>query len=325
MRRYDRKSAQARGLAVGKKQPQYHTGLEKFNRISLGTDLLFNLIFLLLVVVAVVPVIFIVMISLTKESSINLLGYQLFPKEFSLEGYRFLAQQSGMILRSLGISLLVTIVGTAVGVVLTTTLGYVLSRSQYKLRRFLTWVVFIPMVFNGGLVSTYFVVGNLLNMRDTVWALILPLAVSSFNVVICKTFFRTTVPDALIESSKIDGATQLRIYFKIVLPVSLPVLATIGLFLCFGYWNDWYQSLLYINDTRLYSLQALLNQIMGQIDFLARNASSLGISMAELSKNMPKESARMAIAIVIVLPIAFAYPFFQKYFISGLTIGAVKE
>lgn len=319
MSQFDKKFAAA---TAGSRK--YQTGLEKFNKIHMSTDIVFNIIFIILVIIAVLPVFFIIMISLTKESSINQLGYQLIPKEFSADGYTFLLKQGAVILRALGISVVVTVLGTVIGVLLTTALGYVLSRPQYKVKKPLTWMVFIPMVFNGGLVSTYYVVGNFLGLKDTIWALILPLALSSFNVVISKTFFRTTVPDALIESAKIDGATQLRIFFKIVLPISLPVLATIGLFLCFGYWNDWYQSLLYINDSKLYSMQALLNQIMNQIDYLARNAASLGVSVAELSKNMPKESARMAIAIVIVLPIAFAYPFFQKYFISGLTIGAVK-
>ena len=319
MSQFDKKFAAA---TAGSRK--YQTGLEKFNKIHMSTDIVFNIIFIILVIIAGLPVFFVIMISLTKESSINQLGYQLIPKEFSADGYTFLLKQGAVILRALGISVVVTVLGTVIGVLLTTALGYVLSRPQYKVKKPLTWMVFIPMVFNGGLVSTYYVVGNFLGLKDTIWALILPLALSSFNVVISKTFFRTTVPDALIESAKIDGATQLRIFFKIVLPISLPVLATIGLFLCFGYWNDWYQSLLYINDSKLYSMQALLNQIMNQIDYLARNAASLGVSVAELSKNMPKESARMAIAIVIVLPIAFAYPFFQKYFISGLTIGAVK-
>ena len=143
-------------------------------------------------------------------------------------------------------------------------------------------------------------------------------------MVICKTFFRQTVPDSLIESAKIDGAGQFTIFFRIVLPISLPLLATIGLFLCFSYWNDWYHSMLYIDDTTLKSLQALLNDIMTNITALAANASSMGISAVELAANMPKESARMAIVVIIVLPIACAYPYFQKYFISGLTVGAVK-
>ena len=185
-------------------------------------------------------------------------------------------------------------------------------------------VVFIPMVFNGGLVSTYFVVGTMLGLKNTVWALIFPLAVSSFNVIICRTFFKTTVPESLIESAKMDGASQLTIFSRIVLPISLPVLATIGLFLCFAYWNDWYQSLLYIDDHKLLSLQALLNQILTNIQMLAKNAATMGASAAEMLANMPQEAARMAIVVIIVLPIACAYPFFQKYFISGLTVGAVK-
>ena len=229
-----------------------------------------------------------------------------------------------MILRALGVSVLVTVVGTVLGVLLTTSMGYVLSQSKYKLNGLLTWVVFIPMVFNGGLVSSYYINANMLGLRDTIWALILPLAVSSFNVIICKTFFKSTIPDGLIESAEIDGASQLRIYFSIILPISLPVLATIGLFLCFAYWNDWFQSMLYINNQDLYSLQALLNNLMSNVDALAKNASSMGVSYAMLVSTMPKESARMAVAILIVLPVAFAYPFFQKYFISGLTVGSIK-
>lgn len=229
-----------------------------------------------------------------------------------------------MILRALGISVLVTIVGTVLGVLLTASMGYVISRPNYKLKGLLTWIVFIPMIFNGGLVSSYYINANLLGLKDTVWALILPLAVSSFNVIICKTFFKSTIPDGLIESAEIDGAGQLRIFFSIVLPISLPVIATIGLFLCFAYWNDWFQSMLYINNQDLYSLQALLNNLMSNVDALAKNAASMGVSYAVLAATMPKESARMAVAIIIVLPVAFAYPFFQRYFISGLTIGAVK-
>lgn len=180
------------------------------------------------------------------------------------------------------------------------------------------------MVFNGGLVSSYFINTNLLGLKDSIWALILPLAVSSFNVIICKTFFKSTIPDGLIESAEIDGASQLRIFFSIIMPISLPVIATIGLFLCFAYWNDWFQSMLYIDNQNLYSLQALLNSLMSNVDALAKNAASMGVSYAMLVATMPKESARMAVAILIVLPVAFAYPFFQKYFISGLTVGAVK-
>ncbi|WP_018755505.1 carbohydrate ABC transporter permease [Paenibacillus terrigena] len=305
-------------------QIEYTTGLDKFNRTSNVVNVFFHLIFILLALICIIPVIVVLSISFSSEASIRESGYHLIPVAWSGEAYAYIANQGSMILRALGVSVLVTAVGTVLGVLLTTSMGYVLSRPSYKLRGFLTWVVFIPMIFNGGLVSSYFINTNLLGLKDSVWALILPLAVSSFNVIICKTFFKSTIPDGLIESAEMDGASQLRIFFFIILPISLPVLATIGLFLCFAYWNDWFQSMLYIDNQNLYSLQALLNSLMSNVDALAKNAASMGVSYAVLVATMPKESARMAVAILIVLPVAFAYPFFQKYFISGLTIGAVK-
>jgi len=302
----------------------YDSGLEKFNRTNNVVNIFFNLIFIILALVCVIPVVVVLSISFSSEASIRETGYHLLPIAYSGEAYTYIVKQGTMILRAFGVSALVTVVGTVLGVFLTTSMGYVISRPTYKLKGFLTWVVFIPMVFNGGLVSSYFINSNLLGLKDSIWALILPLAVSSFNVIICKTFFKSTIPDGLIESAEIDGASQLRIFFSIILPISLPVIATIGLFLCFAYWNDWFQSMLYIDNQNLYSLQALLNSLMSNVDALAKNAASMGVSYAVLVATMPKESARMAVAILIVLPVAFAYPFFQKYFISGLTIGAVK-
>jgi putative aldouronate transport system permease protein len=203
-------------------------------------------------------------------------------------------------------------------------MGYVLSRSEYKLQRFFSWVVFIPMIFNGGLVSQYVVNTQMHCLKNTIWARILPACVTSFNVIVAKTFFRITSPDSMIESAKIDGSTQFTVFFRLVLPLSLPVLATVGLFLTFAYWNDWWLSMLYIEDTNLYTMQAFLNKLMNDITMLAKLASSGNASQLELLARMPKESARMAVAMVIVIPIACAYPFFQRYFISGLTVGAVK-
>ena len=314
----------AENVKKKKKQKEVLEGFEKFNRVSKPTNAVLHVIFILAALACVVPVLLVVAISFSAEESIQQYGYSFIPKIVSLEGYACLVTQGKMILRALGISLFVTVVGTVLGVLLTTLMGYVLSRPTYKLKGFLTMVVFIPMVFNGGLVSTYVVVTQFLGLKNSIWALILPLCVSSFNVIICRTFFQTTVPESLIESAKMDGATQLKIFFSVVLPISLPVLATIGLFLSFAYWNDWYQSLLYIEDSSLYSLQALLNAILTNIQVLAKNAAAMGASQAEVLANMPQESARMAIVVCIVLPIACAYPYFQKYFISGLTVGAVK-
>ena len=305
----------------GKQEPD---GFERFNRVSKPANVVLNIVFFIMAMACIIPVVLVVAISFSAEESIQEYGYHFIPKIFSLEGYTFLVSQSKMIVRALGVSLLVTIAGTVLGVILTTLMGYVLSRPGYKLNGFLTMVVFIPMVFNGGLVSTYFVNSQLLGLKNTLWALILPLCVSSFNVVICRTFFKSTVPESLIESAKMDGASQFTIFSRIVMPISLPVLATIGLFLCFSYWNDWYQSMLYIEDSKLYSLQALLNAILTNIQMLAKNAATMGLGAAEMLAKMPQEAARMAIVVMIVAPIACAYPFFQKYFISGLTVGAVK-
>ena len=308
---------------MSKKQKEA-ADVQNFNRISRRANILLNIMFLILALICVIPAVLVVSISFSAEQSITDYGYRLIPKIISLDGYGYLLKQGALIIRALGVSLFVTIVGTVLGTLLTTLMGYVLSRPDYKLNGFLTMLVFIPMVFNGGLVSTYFIVSQFLHLKNTLWALILPLSVSSFKVVIGRTFFKTTIPEELIESAKMDGATQFKIFFQIVLPISLPVIATIGLFLCFAYWNDWYQSMLYIDNQRLYSLQALLNAIMTNINMLAQNAATMGASMADLVANMPKEAARMAIVVIIVLPIACAYPFFQKYFISGLTVGAVK-
>ena len=295
----------------------------KMNRIRPGTNTGFNVLFIILAAAAIIPVIFVFMISISSEESIRLIGYSFVPQSLSGSAYQFLWNERATIRQALFISVSVTVLGTLLGLALTTTMGYALSRPTFKLKGFYTWVVFIPMIFNGGMVASYVVNANILGLKNTIWALILPLAVSSFNIIICKTFFRSTIPDSIIESAKIDGANQLRIFGTIVLPISKPVLATIGLFLTFGYWNDWFQSSLYITDSKLVSLQALLNNMMKSLDYIANNPSA-GVSLQQYRNQMPSESVRMAIAIVIVVPIACAYPFFQKYFISGLTIGAVK-
>ena len=288
----------------------------KINRVKGGTNAAFNVLFALLAAMAILPVIFVFIISISSEESIRLVGYSFAPRGFSASAYAFLWNERATILQALFISVSVTCMGTLLGLALTTTM-------VFKMKSFYTWVVFIPMIFNGGMVASYVVNANVLGLKNTIWALILPLAVSSFNIIICKTFFRSTIPDSIIESAKMDGASQLRIFGQIVLPISKPVLATIGLFLVFGYWNDWFQSSLYISDSKLVSLQALLNNMMKSLDYIANNPTA-GVSLQQYRNQMPSESVRMAIAIVIVVPIACAYPFFQKYFISGLTIGAVK-
>ena len=302
------------------------SSLSRLNRIHPVTNVVFNAIFVILALVCFLPIVFIFIISITDNDVIRQQGYQLFvtAETFSAEAYEYLWSQRLTILNSLWVSICVTAIGTVLGVLLTTVMGYVLSRREHKLNNFLTILIFIPMVFGGGMAASYVVNTPILHLADTIWALILPLAVSSFNVTISRTFFRNTIPDEVIESARIDGASQWTVFFKIVMPISKPVLATIGLFLAFGYWNDWFQSKLYISSDHLLSLQAMLDRMQSSLDFLTKNPTALLGDSGALRASMPQESVRMAIAFVVAVPIACVYPFFQKYFISGLTVGAVK-
>ncbi len=298
-------------------------GMIRFNRVKWPTNLAASLLFIVLALIAVLPVIFVTVISFSAESSINKIGYSFLPLSWGTTAYQYLLAMGGTILRNFLNSIGITLAGTVLGLALTTTMGYALSRPSYRFRKFSTVYIFIPMLFNGGLVSTYVIMTQFYGLKNTYWALLIPLACSTFYIIILRTFFTTSVPDSVIESGKIDGASQLRIFLQLVLPISLPAIATIGLFLTFAYWNDWYQALLYLDSSHreLYPLQFVLVSIERSIDFLTRNAANMSAtSMAEL----PSETMRMAIVVVIVLPIACSYPFFQKYFISGLTIGAVK-
>jgi putative aldouronate transport system permease protein len=300
--------------------------MTRLNRISPLSNFLFNALFLTLALMCFLPIIFIAIISLTDNNVIRTQGYQIFltAENISADAYAYLWTQRQTILHSLWVSIYVTAIGTCIGVALTTVMGYVLSRTEHKLNNFLTILIFIPMVFGGGMAASYVVTSQVLHLKDTMWVLILPLAVSSWNVTISRTFFRSTIPDSIIESAKIDGASQMTIFTQIVLPISKPVLATIGLFLAFGYWNDWFQAQLYISSDELRSLQSMLNQIQNNVAYLTKNPTAMLTSSSDLKKNMPQESVRMAIAFVVAVPIACVYPFFQKYFISGLTVGAVK-
>lgn len=306
------------------KEKKVLEGLAKFNRVSKPVNVLFSIIFIIAALCCVIPLIFVIIISFTDKTSIAAIGYSFFPQKWSLSAYEMLWESRNSIFRAFGVSIFVTVVGTVLGLFLNATIGYVLSRRSFKFRKLYTWLVFIPMIFNGGMVSSYLIYTQLLGLRNNILVLILPLAVSSFNVIILRTFFQTTVPDSLIESGKIDGASQLRIFFQIVLPISLPALATIGLFLCFGYWNDWWNAFMYIDDSALFPLQFVLINIERTMEFFTQSAAFIGYEAYQLAALLPQDGMKMALVVVIVLPIACAYPFFQKYFVSGLTVGAVK-
>ena len=295
----------------------------KYTRVKPATNVLISMLFIFLGFICLMPALLVLVVSFSSEASIRIKGYSYFPNELSLASYTYLAKQADYIGRAFLNSIGITIVGTVFGLITTSTMGFALSRPNYRLRKFFTWFIFIPMLFSGGLVASYMINAHILGLKDTYWALILPICCSSFYCIIMRTFFQTTVPDAVIESAKIDGARMVRIFVQIVLPISLPAIATIGLFLTFAYWNDWMMAKYYISGNKhdLFPLQYVLISLEENISFLTRNAQNM---TAGTASNVPSETVRMAMVVVSVVPIACSYPFFQKYFISGLTIGAVK-
>lgn len=292
----------------------------KYNKIKPGTNIIFNIILGLLAFMAVVPFIFVIAISFTDEKALVQYGYSFIPKKFSASSYTYIIKAGSDIIQSYGNTIIITVVGTIIGVLLIGTYAYALSRKTYAYRKFFTMVITIPMLFGGGMVATYMIIARLLKLSNTLWALILPMAMNSFNIIVLRTFFNTSIPDAVVESAKIDGASEWRLFFQIVIPMSLPGFATIALFLTLGYWNDWFNALLYIEDKSLQPLQRLLMSIEQDMQFLKSEGLRLGISV----EDMPEESLRMAIVVISTVPILIAYPFFQRYFVNGLTVGAVK-
>lgn len=299
--------------------------INKFNSVSKPTNLVLNILFAALAAMCIVPFIFVVIISFTSEQSLQMNGYRFWPEEWSLEAYEYIFGSGSQIIRAYGITILVTVLGTLLGLVIMTTFAYAISRKNFAYKKFFTKLIFIPMLFSGGMVASYLINTKFLGIKDTIFALILPICVSSFHIIILRTFFRTTIPDAIVESAKIDGASEFTLFLKIVLPISLPAIATIALFLTLGFWNDWFNAMLYIDDNSLIPLQYLLIKLETTMEFLANNTAMMGTSATTAAMNLPKESAKMAIVVITTLPIVFAYPFFQKYFVSGLTVGAVKE
>lgn len=296
-----------------------------YNQIKKPTNVMFNAILTILALLSLIPFVFVIIISFTDENSLAMNGYRFIPEKLSLHAYEYILESGESIIRSYGVTILVTVVGTILGLFLIGTYSYALSRKTYAFRSFFTKVITIPMLFSGGMIANYLVVTKVLMLKDTVWALILPLAMNSFNIIVLRTFFKTSIPDSVVESAKIDGASEWRLFFQIIIPMALPGLATIGLFLTLGYWNDWFNAMMYIDDQKWIPLQYLLIKIESNMDFLTSNKAMMGIDGIQAAANMPKETIKMAIVVISTLPIIFAYPFFQRYFVNGLTIGAVKE
>ncbi|CAM4527311.1 carbohydrate ABC transporter permease [Paenibacillus xylanexedens] len=281
-----------------------------------------HLVLIMMGIAAVFPFILLISASLTEEQAIIRDGYRLLPAQFSFDAYVYLFNQYSLILRSYGITTFITVVGTIIGLLITTLVAYPLSRNVLPFRSFLSFFVFFTLLFNGGLVPMYLVYTDLFHLKDTIWSLIIPnLLTNGFYILLMRSFFSTSIPGEVVESAYVDGANEWVIYCKIVLPLALPSLATIGLMLMISYWNDWFNGLIFINDGSLYSIQNLLNRMLSDVQYLQQNSLS---GQTAVVSSVPLGSVRMAIAVIGVLPLIATYPFFQKFFAKGLTIGAVK-
>ncbi len=296
------------------------------SRSERRAQIILNVLLMIMVAVIILPFALVFISSITDENTLIRNGYSLFPEKLSTFAYEYIMKHSDKIFRAYGVTVFVTFIGTAANVLMSALMAYPLSIRTLPMRRQLTFYVFFTMLFNGGLVPTYLMYVKFFHIKNTIWALIIPgLLLSANNVLIIRTYFNTSIPDALYEAAKLDGASHLTIFSKLVLPLGKPILVTTGLFSGLAYWNDWTNGLYYLSGNagqKLYSIQNLLNQMISDIQYLS-SGKAVGNIGAEISK-MPTISIRMAIAFIAMVPLFIIYPFLQRYFSEGITLGAVK-
>ena len=281
-----------------------------------------NIFFIVLCLICIYPVLMVIGASITSESSLIKHGYHVIPKEFSLDAYKYIFTTSTSIGRAYINTIVVTVASVVIGVLATAMYAYVISRKDFKHRNLFSFISFFTMLFNGGLVASYLINVKVFALSNSIWALILPGCVGAWNIMVLKSFFASSIPYEIIESGKIDGASEIRIFFELVFPISLPGLATIALFVTMAKWNDWMNPMLYITEESLYTVSFLLQNMLTNIAALSDASSNVGATT--IIQDIPSEGARMALCMVAVGPMLIVYPFFQKYFIQGMTVGAVK-
>jgi putative aldouronate transport system permease protein len=282
-------------------------------------------VMILLSVFAILPLVLMVVSSFTDNDFLIAEGYKFWPSKWSVYAYEYIFSTGNSVLRAYGVSIVLTLVGTALSLAITTMLAYTISKADLPGRGLITFVVVFSMLFNGGLVPTYIIYTNVFNIKNTFAALLVPgLLMNAFNVMLMKSYFVSSIPGEILDAAFIDGAGETMTFYKIVIPLSKPILATIALFAGIAYWNDWMNGYIYITKrTDLYSVQNLLNRMMQNIQFLSQSSSNVQNATAGLSA-IPLASVRMAMAAVGILPIMVMYPFVQKYFVKGITLGGVK-
>lgn len=270
------------------------------------------------------PILMVFVIAFTDEKSIASNGFSFFPAKYSLEGFRYVFKYGNQLFVSYGVTISITVVGTLIGLLFMSLFAFAISRKEFRLRRFLSIYLMIPMLFSGGQLVSYLIFTTTYHMKDSIWLLILPLTVTTMNIIILRTYIQTSIPDELMDSSHIDGAGEFRTFFQIVLPLMKPVLASVGFMMATAYWNDWQNALLYIESASKTPLQLLLVRIQRNIEFLLNNKSISSAALLAMGSGIPEYSAIMATVLTVIGPIMIAYPFFQKYFVKGLTVGSVK-
>jgi putative aldouronate transport system permease protein len=281
-----------------------------------------NIFLAVLCLMIALPFVLVIIISLTSENSLVQNGYQFIPKAWSWEAYRIVFEKPDPLLKGYLVTLLITVVGTFLSLLLTAMTAYPISRLDFRYNRPITFYIFFTMLFNGGLIPFYIMMTQYLHLKNSLLALIIPTLLSPFNIMIMKGFM-DKISKEIIESAKVDGAKEFRIFFGIILPLSTPALATLGLFIAFGYWNEWFYALLFIDNDKYIPLQLLLVRILSQIEFLA-NSPLAEVADKLAYANFPTLSVRMAMAILAGGPMLIIFPFFQKYFVKGITVGSLK-
>ncbi|MDK2807738.1 MAG: putative aldouronate transport system permease protein [Clostridiales bacterium] len=283
-------------------------------------QMIVNIIMIILCLICVLPFLLLISSSLTADQELVKNGYSFLPSKLDFTAYKYLIFGSKSIIRGYGISIFVTVTGTFFSLVLTTLFAYPLSRKNLPGRNFFAFFIFFTMLFNGGLVPTYIMWTQIFHIKNTIWALIVPgLLMNAFNVIMMRSYLTTNIPEEVIEAAKVDGAGEVKTLLQIVLPMSKPIIATLVLLIGLSYWNDWLNGLYYLNDDKLYSIQVLLNKMLQNVEMI-KNAASSGAATMKI----PSTSIRMAVAVIGALPVLIIYPFFQKYFVKGIVVGAVK-
>lgn len=271
-----------------------------------------------------IPFMMIISGSFSSEAAIIKNGFSIFPQDFSIDAYLTVFKEPIVVFRAYATTITLTLFGTMIGLLLQTMTAYVLARKDFEWRNIFSFFFYLTTLFNGGLVPYYILMTRTLNLKDSYLALLLPLLFSVYNLLIMKSYIMA-IPDSLIESAKIDGCGEMRTLFQIVFPLIKPALATVGLFIALAFWNDWYHAMLYIKADEKYPLQYFLYQQVNNIEAYKKlvESSSVGSSVAS-AVTLPTQTLKMALTIVVTGPIVLAYPIVQKYFVQGITIGAVK-